>query len=133
MSNVQVKAQLSIGELLKAVERLSQPELEEFVSQAITLRAKRRAPSLPRNEAELLLKINQGIPLEVHERYEELIEKQEADSLEPEEHDELIRLISQIEGTEVQRVEHLTKLADLRGTTLSDLMKQLGIGNPTDV
>ena len=133
MPPVQVEAHLSIGELLKAVKQLSQSELEQFAAEVIALRAQSRAPSLPQNEAQLLQKINQGIPLEVQKRYEELIDKQEAETLTPDESDELQRLIEQIEDLEVRHVEYLTKLADLRGTTLSDLIKQLGIRPPSYV
>jgi hypothetical protein len=49
--------------LLKAVNQLSLPDLEQFVSQVLVLQAQRRANSLPQSEAELLLKINQGISL----------------------------------------------------------------------
>ncbi|WP_236556934.1 hypothetical protein [Calothrix sp. PCC 7507] len=62
MSTVKVEVQLSSEELLKAVEQLSQGDLERFVSQVIALQAQRKASSLPQVEAELLLKINQGIP-----------------------------------------------------------------------
>lgn len=65
MPVVQVEAQVLTDELLKAVGRLSQPDLEQFVFQVIALRAQRQAPSLPRVESELLLKINEGIPSDV--------------------------------------------------------------------
>jgi hypothetical protein len=64
MPVVQVEAQLPTDELLRAVGQLNQADLEQFVSQVIALRAKRQAPSLPRAESELLLKINEGgVPL----------------------------------------------------------------------
>lgn len=62
MPTVQVEIQLSSEKLLKAVEQLSLPDLEQFVSQVLALQAQRRANNLPQAEAELLLKINQGIP-----------------------------------------------------------------------
>ncbi|MFB2919107.1 MULTISPECIES: hypothetical protein [Aerosakkonema] len=61
MSTVKVEIQLSSEDLLKAVEQLSQPDLERFVSQVIALQAQRKATKLPANEAELLLKINLDI------------------------------------------------------------------------
>ncbi|WP_042341296.1 DUF790 family protein [Calothrix sp. PCC 7507] len=47
MSTVKVEVQLSSEELLKAVEQLSQADLERFVSQVIALQAQRKASSLP--------------------------------------------------------------------------------------
>ena len=59
MSVIQVEAQLSTDELLKAIGQLNQPELDGLVFQIIALRARRQAPGLPQDEARPLLKINQ--------------------------------------------------------------------------
>ena len=40
------------------ITALSQRELDKFINHAIVLCAKRRAPSVSQNEAELLLEIN---------------------------------------------------------------------------
>jgi hypothetical protein len=130
MSTVRVEAQLPTDELLKAVGQLSQPELEQFVFQVIALRARRKAPSLPRAESELLLKINQGASPDVQKRYGELISKRRAETLTPDEYDELLRLTEQTEALEARRVEYLAELARLRDTTLAALMKDLGIRKP---
>ncbi len=130
MTTIQVAAQVSTDELLKAVSQLSQPELEQFASRVIALEAQRKAPSLPRAEAELLLKINRGVPPEVQRRYDELITKRRAESLTPDEHDELLRLTDQVEDSEARRLEHLAELARLRQTSLPALMKTLSIRTP---
>jgi len=130
MPVVQVEAQLSTDELLKAVEQLSQPELDKFVSRVIALEAQRKAPSLPQAEAELLLKINQGVPPEVQKRYDELVAKRQGETLTPDEHNELLRLTSQIENLQARRMEHLAELARLRKTSLTALMESLGIRTP---
>ncbi len=62
MPTVRVEANLSCDDLLQAVEQLNLPELEQFTLQVIALQAQRKAPNLPKDEATLLLKINQGIP-----------------------------------------------------------------------
>ncbi len=126
MSTVQIQTH-SIPELLKTAEQLSLSELEQFASQVLALRAKRRAPSLPQTEAELLLKINQGVPLEVQARYSELIDKREAETLTPDEYEELLRLTEQVEELQARRLKYLAELAGLRKTSLSELMKDLGI------
>jgi len=133
MPIVQVEARLSTDELLKAVGQLSRPELEQFAVQIITLRAQRRAPSLPQAEAELLLKINQGLPPEAQRRYNELVAKRRAESLTPDEYDELLRLTDQTENLEARRMEYLAELARLRQTSLVELMKNLGIRPPAYV
>ena len=130
MPIVQVKAQLSTDELLKAVRQLTPTELERLAFQIIALRAQRQAPSLPQDEAELLLKINQGVPPEVQKRYNELIAKRRAESLSPDEYDELLRLTDQVENLEARRMEYLAELARLRQTSLTKLMENLGIRPP---
>jgi DNA-binding helix-hairpin-helix protein with protein kinase domain len=82
-------------------------------------------------ESELLLKINKGIPAETLKRYNELIARREAEALTPEEYSELLRLTEQVEKLETQRVECLAELARIRKTTLTVLMRSLGLRTPT--
>jgi hypothetical protein len=62
------------------------------VGQVLKLQAQRRVSTLSGNEAELLLKINRGIPADLQARCNELIAKRQAETLTPGEHEELIRL-----------------------------------------
>jgi hypothetical protein len=130
MSKVKVEVQLLSKDLLKAVEQLSQEDLEQFVSQVIELQAQRKATSLPKNEAELLIKINQGIPLDTQKVYNELIVKREAETLTVEEHQHLLLLTEQIEKLQAQRVQYLAELASIRGVSLTALMDDLEIEMP---
>ncbi len=130
MSFVQIQAQLSTEELLKAVGQLSKSDLDQFVQQTIALRAQRQAPSLPHTEAELLQKINQGIASEIQQRYDALITKRRAEILTSEEHAELLQLTEHIENLDAQRMACLTELAQLRQTSLVKLMEQLDIQSP---
>jgi len=127
MSTIQVEAQLSYNELLKAVEQLSLPELEQFVPQIIALQARHKAPTLPKDEADLLLRINQGMPPDIQKRYDKLTAKRRAETLTPDEYSELLRLTDHIEKLEAKRVEYIAELARLRKTSLTALMKELGI------
>ena len=81
-------------------------------------------------EARLLQQINEGLPPEMWRRYNELIAKRQAETLTPDEHATLIALSDQIEDLNVRRVESLAELARLRQTSLSELMRQLGIKAP---
>ena len=130
MATVRVESLVSSDDLLKAVGQLSKSELERFTSQVIALQAQKKAPSLPRSESELLLKINQGLPEKLKRRYEELIEKRRAETLSQKEYNELLRMTLEAEKFEAQRVECLAQLAKIRKTTLSDLIKSLGLQNP---
>ncbi|MBD2604787.1 STAS/SEC14 domain-containing protein [Scytonema hofmannii FACHB-248] len=127
MSMVKVEVQLSSEELLKAVEQLNLSELEQFVSQVIVLQAQRKATRLPQAEAELLLKINQGIPGNIQRDYKELIAKRDDEILTEDEHQQLLQLTEGIEKIQAQRIENLAELSRLRGISLTALMENLGI------
>lgn len=128
---VQTTEQAVVDELLKVVDQLPTDELETFVTQALLLQARRRAPSLPHDESALMVKINQGLPEEAHARYYTLIDKRDEETLTPEEYEELLRLTDEAEEWNVKWLEALTELAQLRQMPLSDLMDSLGIRPPT--
>jgi len=130
MPVVQTKSHLTFDDLLSGVEQLSSSNLEQFVFRVIELQAKRRAPNLPKDEAQLLKMINKGLPLDIQIRYKELNAKRKAETLTPNEHEELLHLIDQIELANAERVKYLAELARIRGTTLTALMQDLDIRPP---
>lgn len=92
----------------------------------------RREPQhLSQMEAELLQSINEGLPPEKWQRYQELVAKRRAKSLTAEEHRELIELSDSIEETNARRIGHLVELAQLRNISLESLMQNLGISPPS--
>lgn len=123
---------MSIEELLDSAAQLDTPELEHFVSEVLALQAKRRAPHLSRDEAALLQKINQGLPPDVQQRYDTLIEKRQEETLTSDEHQELITMNDQIEEADAERVKDLVTLAQLRKVSITALMKELGIHPPSN-
>ena len=105
-------------------------ELDEFVERILFLHAQRSATHLKHTESELLLQINRGIPPELRERYEALLAKRRAETLNPEEYAELLRLTGQIEQLDAMRLTALAELARLRQTSLAEVMQTLGIQPP---
>src|SRR5438045_5908492 len=104
MQTVRVEANLSSEELLAAVHQLDLPILESFLAQVMTLWAQRQNPPLSAAEKKLLRKINEGLPESVRRRYDQLRAKQEEESLTPDEHKELLRLIDEVEQRQAERV-----------------------------
>ncbi|MGI4788421.1 MAG: hypothetical protein ACRYFS_06170 [Janthinobacterium lividum] len=102
--------------------------LDKFLDEVLSVRAGRRAPHLSKQETELLLIINTPLEEHIWERYTKLYAALRADRLTESEHTELMHLIDVVEIDNAKRIEHLIKLAHLRGTTLDDLMQSLGIG-----
>ena len=116
----------NVDQLLQDVARLGSGELEQFTDRFLALRARRRAPSLPKREAELLQLINRGLPAEVRQRYDALNDKLHAETITDEEHQVLLGLIEQVKQSDVERLRHLIELAQLRQLSLDELMDQLG-------
>jgi hypothetical protein len=129
MPKVQVTSQIEIDfdDVLEGVARLESSELEQFTEKVIALRAQRRAPNLPKNEADLLQKINRGISPEIRQRYAELDAKLHAETITSAEQQELLKLTDQIELADAERIQDLIQLAHLRDISVDVLMAQLGI------
>lgn len=116
--------------LLKAAERLPINELANLVQDLLSLQARRQAPVLSPSEADLLQQINQGLSPEQQTRYHELIEKRLDETLTSAEHQEFMRLNQVVEQFNVTRLKSLVMLAQIRRTTVPQLMTDLGITEP---
>lgn len=130
MSTISVQSEVALESMIRGVEQLSTPDLEQLVDRVLTIRARRRAPSLSRKETELLRKINQGLPVDTQQRFDELTAKRRAEMLNQEEHQELLQTLDQIEQHDVKRLEALAELSQLRNVSIRVLMKDLGIHSP---
>jgi len=129
MPTVKVKSHinLSLEEILDGISQLDNSELERFMGQIGNLLAKRKAPSFSKHEAELLLKINQGLPLEILDTYKELSDKLVANIITDTEHQALLGITNKIEELDAERVKNLFELANLRSISLDSLMLELGL------
>ncbi|HBE17701.1 MAG TPA: STAS/SEC14 domain-containing protein [Cyanobacteria bacterium UBA11149] len=118
---------MSLEELIKGANQLDETDLDRLLHQIVVLRARRKTTVVPEEEAQLLMKINQGIPADIRDRYQILHQKREAETLTDVEYNTLIQLSNQIEQIGAQRLEALASLAQLRQVTLLNLMETLGI------
>jgi hypothetical protein len=119
--------QIDTDELLKAALQLPQVELEQFVRRLLSLKARERTSVLSEREAELLEKIYQKPPAARQQRMNELIKKRQADTITPDELQELIELTDQAEAFDVARLELISELAHLRHVPLDQFIQQLGL------
>ena len=135
MPKVQVTSQIEIDfdEVLEGIARLETSAFEQFVDKVITLRAQRRASTLPQKEAELLQQATLGLSEDTWQRYHELSEKLQDETLQPDEQQELVGITDKMEAANVKRIEALTKLAELRQTTVDALLDELGLRPPAYV
>ena len=128
MPTIEQEQRWSSEELLQEVSHLAPSDLDAFVTQVLVLRAERHAPHLSKEETTLLLKINRSLPQETWNRQQILDKKRRAETLTSEEQQELIQLNAEIEEDHSRRLSLLAELAQLRHTTLDEVMKSLGIG-----
>ena len=77
MPTIQIEANLSSEQLLNAARQMSFRELDRFIKEVLVLRAQLGQGTLPVAESELLLKINQPVPADVQQRYDELIARRD--------------------------------------------------------
>jgi hypothetical protein len=117
----------TVEELIKGAADLNDRELDQFVLRALELRAQRHNPGISADEETVLLQISQGPGEGVWEDYHRLIGKRDARTLTPEEHTELLRLTDVVEDFQTKRLQGLSRLAQLRGTSLETVMQDLGI------
>ncbi len=117
-------------QLLQAVDQIEISELRPFVAEILARASRRLAPSLSAEETELLQRINRGLSPAIEQRCRELDARRRADTLTVTEHEELLRLIDQVEAAQVERLSNLVALAEFRGTSLPKLMDDLGLEPP---
>jgi HPt (histidine-containing phosphotransfer) domain-containing protein len=129
MATVQFKSEISIelDQLLAGVAQLDTPDLEKLLIQVRHVLAHRKNPSLPTLEIELLQKINQTLPDELQQQYNDLSAKMRSGAITPSEHQELLKLIDIVEKNDSDRLQHLIQLSQLRNISLPELMQQLDI------
>lgn len=91
------------------------------------LRRQAEAPRLSHEESALLQKINTSLSAVDWNTYRALLARRDAGNLTESEQAELIALSDQIEQANVQRMSAVADLARVRNTTVSALVKSLGI------
>lgn len=122
-------------EMESRVREVAQAEglaLPAFLQEAAEARLRQYDPSRSLTEAELLARINRGFPETFWNRYRNLVAKRRAETLTGEEQQEVIGMSDTLEAWRVERLQYLTKLAQIRETTVDALLKSLGL-RPTPV
>jgi hypothetical protein len=129
MTTIQFKSEVSIelDQLLAGVVQLDTPDLEQLLIQIQQVLAHRQNPSVPALELELLQKINQALPEEIQQKYNDLSAKMRSQTITAEEHQDLLKLIDVVEQADGDRLQHLIQLSQLRNISLTELMQQLQI------
>jgi len=130
MSSRQLIAPERPDEILQAIERLDNPDLETVARRTLEIQAERRAPHLSARETELLSQINTGASDETWERYNNLKRKRDSGSLATAEHQEIADLYDVIELLHARRISAVVELAQLRKQPVEEVMDSLGLVSP---
>ena len=133
MVQVVSEVMVDLNQLLDGIAQLDLPELERFSFKVSNLVAQRKSPYLPQRESELLQQINLSLPAEKRQRYAELNAKLLDETITLAENQELGELIEKIEQADVERLQALVELAQLRNMSLARLMEQIGVSRSPHV
>jgi hypothetical protein len=118
---------MSVDELFKAVDDLSEVDLENLMRRACAVRTRRKSSVLSEQETRLLLKINHALPEEIHREFITLRDRRDAETITNTEQERLSEVSDRIEELAADRAEALIELANLRQVSLMTVMDDLGI------
>jgi hypothetical protein len=127
---IQKGVKISLEELLDGVSKMDISSLEKFSAEINRLIARKKHPRPTERELELISLIYQPLEEETQLRYDELFRKKEAGKLKKKEHKEMLELVEVAETHNVKWLAALVELAQLRGISIEEVKKQLGIKNP---
>ncbi|MFZ4476909.1 MAG: hypothetical protein ACOYPR_17065 [Saprospiraceae bacterium] len=126
--SIPVQTELDLDSVLKGLDQLGAPEVEQFLQQVGGVLARKRSTGhLSERESDLIMKINQAIPQQEQVRFSLLTVQSEERLLSLEEHNELTGLTEVLEACYAERLRWLVELAQLRGVSLGEVMNGLEI------
>ena len=133
MATTRTATQFTVDELAAAVKRLSPAELHEFPQRLAEWQG--RNGSQMEAEAALLKRIaeNSRKSPAKQRRFNRLRRKHQAESLTDPEAAELKALWQQVEQMNAARLQALSELAQLRGTSVQALLRDFGLPENRDV
>ena len=119
-------------ELIKSIADTQNEQLLTDIQDILNTKlTSKKQNALTRRESELLLKINEGLPESVQNRYTALLSKSAQEMLTESEQEELVLLIPEVEKKSAERLEYLIQLATIWNISLDETMARLGIHTPS--
>lgn len=119
--------QIDLKSILQGIALLDTNNLRLFGNEVLQLVLRRTADDEQVKELGLVYQIYTLIPQETKLRYDELVAKLEREELNSKEHQEYVDLNEQMENFSVERLKLLIELAEIRQTTVPNVMLQLGL------
>ena len=128
MSKIQITTEIDLRAVLA---QLDTSELEAYAAEIADLLRKRKNKNKKASIAELLKKLNEEciLPEKDLNRFYQLREKRTQQELSDKELAELFQLIKEEETLRIERIKILGEIASLKGVSLAEINKELGIKN----
>lgn len=123
----QVSTRWTAERLMEEVKKLTPEEFRRFWEQLSAWRTKQEQKFLR------TIRENSQLPPKKQRRFNQLRRKLQNETISEREYEELLSLWQEVERRNVERLRALIELAKLRGVSVQELMRQLGIGENTDV
>lgn len=123
-------------ELIKEIADIQNEQLLQKLRQFLRRENKtdsskpKKSISFNKEESALLLKINEGLPEQIQQRYNNLNQKLLRKNITESELSELQNLIPQVEAHNGERLSNLIQLAKLWETSVDEVMARLKIEQP---
>ncbi len=127
MRKIEIRKGLKVGmdELMAGMNQLPTQDLEQLVEALRKLLSERRKEKLPEQEASILKSLKTLFPPSVLRRQKQLREKLNAATITERERHELIQITEFLELKAAERLQLLSKLAELRAVPLKDLLNEI--------
>lgn len=121
-----------VQKILHGIATWERPDVETFLQEVRKILAKKKENKLSKRETELFLIINKAVLTnDEWVMYADLFDKYETEVISKKEQSILDDFMARLEAYGVKRLKALAELAQIRNTSLDQLMQDLGIDNIT--
>ncbi|MCY7375919.1 MAG: hypothetical protein LH472_08085 [Pyrinomonadaceae bacterium] len=121
---------MNTQQIISKARTMPLADLEELVDEVLTIQAERRAPRLSGEESKLMKTIQRRLAESKQVRLRELQTLRDEEKLSVEGYAELAAITDELEEIHADRMKALLETANLRGITMTELMKQIGLNLP---
>lgn len=113
-----------LEDVLLGVSKLKTTDIEQFLLNIGQLLAARKTPHLNKAETLLLKGINNAVPTNYLEGYQELVEKSESGTITSVENELFLQLHEKIQHLNAKRYKKIVALAHLRGVSVPTIIQE---------
>lgn len=134
MQTIEIRKGFKVGfeELVQGLAQLNATELNSFLTKANQIAIKQEKTPVLKQEEDLIKEIKSIIPASILKHFKQLQSKMHDDTITEKERSEMILLTDFMEQKSAERVILLTKLSQLKGVSVLELVDTLKIKKSYD-